>query len=141
MRIHRLRRAVPVLLLALAGCGDLAALATLQRGIASEFHVADVSVNLKNHDQLTIVLANSPLNAQTPEQRAVTARRVAEYVRDHYARFDSLTTIAIGYGAKQSAGPISVSSTVVPFTFTPAELRAAPPAAPHDSAAARPPAR
>lgn len=141
MRIQRLRRAVPFLLLALAGCGDLAALAALQRGIAAEFHAADVSLNIANHARLTIVFVNSPMTAQTPEQRAVTARRVAEYVRDHYARFDSLTTIAVGYSAKQSAGPVAITSTVVPFTFTPAQLRAAPPAATHDSAAARPPTR
>lgn len=107
---------------ALLACADLKDIFSLQRGLAQEFHTNAINVNLSNSAYLTIVFSNSPAAALPDSERAVFARRVAEFVRDHYPKYEQLTSIDVGFAAVRGGAGISFTKTDVPYRFTPVEL-------------------
>ena len=81
-------------------------------------------MNLNNSAYLTVTFSNSTA-ADLPEvERAAFARRVAEYVRDHYAAYDKLQSIQVGFSSVRGGGVVHVTSTQIPYRFTPSELGA-----------------
>lgn len=108
-------------LAAALGCADLKDIITLQRGLSHEFQTSAISINLNNSRYLTVTFTNSP-TADLPEpEQAAFARRVAEYVRDHYARYEQLQSIQVGFSSVKGVG-ITFTSTRIPYRFTPSEL-------------------
>jgi hypothetical protein len=107
---------------AVLACADLKDIFSLQRGLAQEFHTNAINVTLSNSSYLTILFTNSPSAALPDSERAVFARRVAEFVRDHYPKYEQLTSIDVGFAAVHGAAGISFSKTDVPYRFTPAQL-------------------
>jgi hypothetical protein len=119
MNVRRL--ALGLISLALIGCADLKDLLSLQQGLSQEFAPSAINVNLNNSAYLTVMFSNSPV-ADLPEvERAAVARRVAEYVRDHYAHYDQLQSIQVGFAKVKGVG-ITFTSTQIPYQFTPSEL-------------------
>lgn len=116
---------VAVLCLAItSACADLKDLLSLQQGLVQEFQTSAINVNVSNTAYLTVVFSNSA-NADLPEtERAAFARRVAEYVRDHYAHYDQLQNISVGFASVKGAAGFHVTNTQVPYQFTPADLGA-----------------
>lgn len=112
------------LLLAVIGCADLKDIFSLQRGLSREFHTNAVSVNLNNSAYLTITFGNVPVADSAESARAAFARRVGEYVRDHYGHYERLQSVAVGFSSSSSAGPVRFTSSEVPYRFTAAELGA-----------------
>ena len=106
----------------LLGCGDLKDIFSLQRGLAQEFQTNAINVNLSNSAYLTIVFSNSAAASLPDSERAVFARRVAEFVRDHYPQYQQLSSISVGFASVRGGGGFSISRTDVPYRFTPAEL-------------------
>ena|SRR5437660_935661 len=102
-------------------CGDLRELFTLQRGLAAEFHTNAINISLSG-SHLTVMFANSPISELSDSEQGAFARNVAEYIRDHYAPYDSLEGISIGFSAITSGGPITFTKSRVPYHFTPQEL-------------------
>src|SRR5258705_13909660 len=101
------------------GCVDLRELLSLQQGLTKEFNEPGVGVNIHNNANLTVTFSNSSAAGLSDPERAAFARRVAEYVRDHYARYDSLQIIAVGFAAVTKACPVTYTETTVPYRFTP----------------------
>lgn len=138
--MRRSLRALPFLLFLimplLAGCEMMRDLGQFSSGLAAAFPGGNVNVNL-NDDALAITFLNLP-RSETEEQQQVLARRVAEHVRDHYAKYDDLSSISVRFGTQTGASALSVTRTGREFTFTPEELgapaRSAAPAGPKASA-------
>lgn len=104
------------------GCADLRDLLSLQQGLTREFNEAGVGVNINNNVSLTVTFSNSSAAGLSDPERAAFARRVAEYVRDHYARYESLQAISVGFAAVTKAGPVKYTERTVPYRFTPGDL-------------------
>jgi hypothetical protein len=109
------------------GCADLKELLSLQQGLAREFETSAINVNVNNSAYLTVTFSNAPIADQPEAEQAAFARRVAEYVRDHYAHYDQLQSIQVGFASVKGVG-ITFTRTRVPYRFTPSEL--GPPQAP-----------
>lgn len=109
-------------MLAAVGCANLSALTALQRGLAERFREPGISVHLNNQEYLTVLFVNSKVASLPDSDRAVLARAVAEYVRDHYRGYASLSTVAVGFQQALRVGMFSYSSTNRPYSFSTAEL-------------------
>ncbi len=103
------------------GCADLKDILSLQQGLAREFQTSAISVNLNNSAYLTVTFSNAPIADQPEAEQAAFARRVAEYVRDHYAHYAQLQSIQVGFASVKGVG-ITFTRTRVPYRFTPSEL-------------------
>ena len=103
------------------GCADLKDILSLQQGLAREFQTSAISVNLNNSAYLTVVFSNSPVADSSDAAQSAFARRVAEYVRDHYPHYDQLQSIQVGFASMKGVG-ITFTSTRIPYQFTPSEL-------------------
>lgn len=109
-------------MLAAVGCANLSALTALQRGLAERFREPGISVHLNNQEYLTVLFVNSKVASLPDSDRAVLARAVAEYVRDHYRGYASLSTVAVGFQQALRVGMFSYSSTNRPYSFSTAGL-------------------
>jgi hypothetical protein len=103
-------------------CGDLREIISLQQGLTHEFHTGAINVNINNSVHLTVMFSNSAAGELPDSEQATFARHVAEYVRDHYAGYDHLETINIGFAKVTGGGPIKFTSSRVPYTFTHQDL-------------------
>jgi hypothetical protein len=133
---HRISRlAVPLFaltaVLLAAGCGDFTDLVQLSSGLKKDFGQA--SVNLTNGSHLTVTFTNPPPAAASSE--AQTARRVAEYVRDHYRKYGALEDVTVAFETHRQYGPVGYTRGNGSYTFTRADLGASRsgPAAPERS--------
>ncbi len=116
-----LRTLLPAAILGLAACAAFKDLIALQRGLMAEFPTAVINVNLTN-DHLSVLFQDST-TANLPEvERAAFARRVAEFVRDHYAGYDKLANVSIGFSQTKRLGPLTSTRTETPYSFPHAEL-------------------
>ena len=112
---------VALVLLSLLGCAELGALVALQQGMAREFHEYGISINISNAS-LTVSLANSAADSLPEVEKAAYARRVAEYVRDHFPKYSSLASIDVRFASVAKTGPVTYSQSSAGFHFTPADL-------------------
>lgn len=103
-------------------CADLTEILSLQQGLVREFGTSAISVNLNGSGSLSVIFSNSPIAALTDSARAAFARRVAEYVRDHYAHYERLQSIQVGFASEKGGFGVRITSTRVPYRFTPSEL-------------------
>jgi len=119
-----LQRSLTVLVAATLalGCAELRDMMTLQQGLVREFNETGINININNRANLTVTFSNSPAADLSDAERAAFARQVAEYVRDHYAHYSTLETIAVGFSTVTKTGPITYTNTTVPYRFTPRDL-------------------
>ncbi len=116
-----LRTLLPAAILGLAACADFKDLIALQRGLMAEFPTAVINVNLTN-DHLSVLFQDSTTANLAEVERAAFARRVAEFVRDHYAGYDKLANVSIGFSQTKRLGPLTSTRTETPYSFPHAEL-------------------
>ena len=121
MHSHR-RYRIGFLVLATLGCADLAALSTLQHGLVARFNEPRISINLNNHEYLSVAFVNSKLAELPDSERATLAKEVAQFVRDHYSGYASLTRITVGFRQEMKVGIVSYNATKFPYTFATTEL-------------------
>jgi len=50
-------------------------------------------------------------------ERAALGRRVAEFVRDRYGDYGSLTEVRVGFRREWQAGTVTMKNTEVPYRF------------------------
>ncbi|HEX8318515.1 hypothetical protein [Longimicrobium sp.] len=116
---------VPGLALLAAGCGDLGEVLVLSRDIKREFAASDVSVNLQDGRSVEVsVWRDTPPatdGAVAPESDAM-ARRVAEYVRDHYAGYDRLAEVRVELKSRRGAAVNSYAVSDGFYVFARREL-------------------
>jgi hypothetical protein len=99
----------------------LADLQDLQRRLVQELHEPNTNVNVSDKT-LVVTFVNSELASLPPEDRASTARHVAELVRDHYAAYPTLTNVSVGFVTSASVGIASASRTEIPYSFQTSDL-------------------
>ena len=116
-----LRTLLPAAILGLAACAAFKDLIALQRGLMAEFPTAVINVNLTN-DHLSVLFQDSTTANLAEVERAAFARRVAEFVRDHYAGYDKLANVSIGFSQTKRLGPLTSTRTETPYSFPHAEL-------------------
>jgi len=113
-----------LMLLLATGCGDAPHLGLLQRGLREEFHHDAIGVSLTDGLILTVTFVDGPWAEASCEAQARLAFQAAEYVRDHYLDFDSLLTVSIAFGRRESTESSRVTSTHLPFRFARTSLEA-----------------
>jgi len=106
----------------LVACADLKDMLSLQHSLAQEFQTEAISININNSVNMTILFSNSPVAQSSDSEQSVFARRVGEFVRDHYPKYDELQTIAVGFSSVRGTGAFHITNTRVPFRFTPQDL-------------------
>ncbi len=83
--VRKLARALlPAAMIAALACGEFGDMLALQRGLVHQFGMDAVSINVNNGNALTVTFTNSQAATLPDPDRAAFARRVAEFVRDHY---------------------------------------------------------
>ena len=112
------RRSVLCFLLLLpASCGDARDLLSLGVALNREYPDTHVGVSLTSGLILTVTLGDSPLLLAPCDSQVALAMRVANFVRDHYSAFDSLSVINIAFTARRSRDPMPKRATRLPFRF------------------------
>ena len=123
----RLLRTLPALalILLIASCHFFAQLFALQRGMGARYHAQPVSINVNSgtHGTAMTVLFGDSAHVALPDSlRALFARDVAEYVRDHYPDYPSLTTVTVGFSSTQDYGIVHFTRNQAPYSFSHDEL-------------------
>ena len=116
------------------GCEDVQRIMDFQQRLASEFNTAGVSVNVTNGIHLSVTFYDDSASAVRPTlDRGRLARRVADYVRDHYPGYSDVQTVSVLFATRKISGPLTVTETTGDYTFTRSELDT-----PNSSSAGRP---
>ena len=121
------RAAVAMILLlvglALAGCEGLKELLELQQELARAFQTPELRINFaRNSGTLTVALVNSPLAGNEGDGEQATCRKVAEFVRDHYGRYDTVRVVQVGFASQVAVAGASFTRSRIPCRFTHEEL-------------------
>ena len=114
-----------VLALSIGGCHFFAQLLSLQKELGTRYHATSVSINVNsgsNGTVMTVLFGDSAQTALADSDRAVFARDVAEYVRDHYPDYPTLTSITVGFTSTRDFGVVHVTRNQAPYSFSRDEL-------------------
>src|ERR1041384_2199191 len=111
-----------VVVVALVACADLKEMLSLQQGLAQEFQTQQISININNSVDMTILFSNSPVAQASDSEQAAFARRVGEFVRDHFSKYGGLEAIGVGFSSVRGTGAFHITNTRIPFRFTPQDL-------------------
>ncbi|HET7461524.1 MAG TPA: hypothetical protein VFJ82_09745 [Longimicrobium sp.] len=65
---------------------------------------------------------NSPFAERPDRERAITARKVAEYVRDHYVSYQDARDVTVTFWSKKETAKGDIRHPRARYTFTRAEL-------------------
>ena len=84
--------------LVLAGCGDNGRLAD---ELGKSYGIANVYYETADSTRLRVSFFDSPFAERPDSARAGTARKVAEYVRDHYPRYKALDKVTVEFMTKK----------------------------------------
>jgi hypothetical protein len=94
---------------------------SLSAALNKEFNSTDMAVHLNDRTHLAIVVEDSPLGRQEEPKRRATARKLAEFVRDHYAKYGVLQDVSVVFATSDPSLATGYREDAV-YTFTPAEL-------------------
>jgi hypothetical protein len=109
--------------LLLAACGDDAG---VSEALSRDY--CDCSTSSAEPAHLTVTCRNSPFAARPDAERAKTARKIAEYVRDHHPKYKGVEDVTVAVLDKKEPEPVlDVRNLGSTYTFTAAELGAAQP--------------
>jgi len=121
IRIARLPLLLAGLAIGLAACQDFMDLTSLSAALNKEFNETRMEVHLNDRTHLAIVVEDSPLGRQVDSKRKETARKLAEFVRDHYAKYDVLEDVSVVFATSDASLATGYREEAA-YTFTPAEL-------------------
>lgn len=105
----------------LTACADFKDLIDLQRRLMAEFPRTAININVTN-DHLSVLFQDSTTATLPETERAAFARRVAEFVRDHYRDYDRISEVSVGFSQTKRLGPLTSTRTDVPYSFSRTEL-------------------
>jgi hypothetical protein len=122
MRLLRLIAITAAVLL--AGCADLKEIVNLAVAIQQQYK-APVNVNIHNKSHLVITFQNAPQGAVKADnsERAGLAREVAKFAITHYKKAADLEDVTIAFADVSSNGPVTITRTERPYTFSIGELK------------------
>lgn len=121
IRVPRLSLLLAALAVGLAGCQDFVDLTKLSAALTEEFDGTRMEVHLNNRTHMAIVVEDSPLGRQVDSKRRATARKLAEFVRDHYAKYDVLEDVSVVFATSDASLATGYREEAA-YTFTPADL-------------------
>ncbi|HEX8692196.1 MAG TPA: hypothetical protein VF746_07245 [Longimicrobium sp.] len=121
IRIPRLPLLLTALAVGLAGCQDFVDLTSLSAALNKEFDSTQLEVHLNDRTHMAVVVEDSPLGRQADSKRRATARKLAGFVRDHYAKYDVLEDVSVVFATSDASLATGYREDAV-YTFTPAEL-------------------
>ena len=111
---HRLGSIVLPFVLCIGGCKRDSGLNALY---------GDCLVVGRNYGKhMEVSCTNSPFADRPDRERAVTARKVAEYVRDHYTTYQDARDLTVTFWNKKETAKGDFGHPRVQYTFTRAEL-------------------
>jgi len=123
MKRFRRRLWLPVLALALVvpACKDTG---QLDHDLSRDYGPVDIHHPTSDQSVLRVTFLSSPFAERGDAERRVTARKVAEYVRDHYPPYKSLSKVMVGFQTKKetAADTLYQVTAAASYTFTRAEL-------------------
>jgi hypothetical protein len=115
------RLAVVLLPLVVSACDNSGVAAELSRTYG------DCSLERQDHGAIEVLFTDSPFAERSDETRRTTARKVAEYVRDHYPKYKGATGVTVAFQSKKEAAKDGKHAAAT-YTFTRADLGDGPPA-------------
>lgn len=112
--MRRLLLTALFLSLALAGCGDNGRLAN---ELSESYGPVNVYYETADSTHLRVSFFSSPFAERPDSARAGTARKVAEYVRDHYPRYKALDKVTVEFmSAKETRAGAKNAAARYPFS-------------------------
>ena len=114
-----------LVVLAIAACFDMSALADLQvvaSAIGQRYGQA-ANINLTSSGELTITFQNSPFAELPAMERDTLAREVAAFAFASYPGRENLTSVSVGFQSVHGVAGFTVSRSQVPYTWSASELR------------------
>jgi hypothetical protein len=108
-----------------SACGDVGEVFVLARDIKREFAASDASVNLQDGRSVEVTVwrdAPPPTPGAVAAESDALARRVAEYVRDHYAGYDRLAEVRVELKSRRGAAVNSYAVSDGFYVFARREL-------------------
>lgn len=97
------------------GCAELKDLTALSSALDEQYHVR-ASLNLHNGSHLRITFENVPTDAFAPES-------VARFAKGRYHHAEQLEDITIAFAQVTRTGPLTVTRTAAPSTFSVRDIR------------------
>ncbi len=120
LAVRRLRLPVLALLLVLGACGGDER--SLEQALGKVYGEVFATFDTGDQRTLRVTFLSSPFAERPDAERRVTARKVAEYVRDHYLPYKGLDKVAVEFMSKKEMAADSLRHAAAGYTFTRAEL-------------------
>jgi hypothetical protein len=108
---------VAALLLILAACVDDAGVSE-----ALSRNYGQCLTGSPGERHLTVTCRSSPFAERPEAERVNTARKVAEYVRDHHPKYKGADSVTVVFLSKKETATEEVKHPQASYTFTAAEL-------------------
>jgi hypothetical protein len=115
----RLVAVLPLLFLA-GACGEMSGLIAFQNEFRSHFQLNAVDVQRSNAE-LALTVGDERFRTITDAERAAAARRMAEYVRDHYEGYPRVDAVTLRFAHTRRVA-IATTTTTRVHRFTRADL-------------------
>jgi hypothetical protein len=125
----RRRFCLPVLALVLALGACKGEEHRLERGLSEVYGEAFVSFPTTDSTTLLVMFPGTAFAGRADAERRGTARKVGEYVRDHYPRYKVLNKVIVEFVSKKEMAADTLKHVAARYTFTRAELGPPPPSA------------
>ncbi|HEV7591033.1 MAG TPA: hypothetical protein VGO40_23185 [Longimicrobium sp.] len=105
----------------------------MERELSREYGLAFVDFQTTDSTELRVAFPSSPFADGPDVARRGTARKVGEYVRDHYPRYKALNKVTVEFLTKKETVADTLKHVAASYTFSRAALGpppgvAAPPA-------------
>ncbi len=113
-----------VILFAMPGCKFMKDLMAFQKAVATEFNEPSIGVHVDSNN-LTVIFPTSSAKGLTNVQRKTFAKRVGVFARDHYARYEGLSSVVVTFKDQKQMGPVTITNVEGTFSFSTSELDAA----------------
>jgi len=110
-----------MLLLALPACRDEGR-GQLENELNARYGMVIVGASDSLANDLVVMFPSSPFADRTDAERRGTARKVAEYVRDHYPNYKGIDKVTVAFLTKKETVDDTLKHVAASYTFTRAEL-------------------
>lgn len=118
---HRVSWGLLALVLALPACRDEGR-SQLEYELSERYGMVIVGASDSLANDMVVMFPSSPFADRTDAERRGTARKVAEYVRDHYPAYKGIDKVTVAFLTKKETVVDTLKHVAASYTFTRAEL-------------------
>ena len=119
---RRLRLGLVALAFAVAACRDEGR-SQLEHELSERYGLVIVGASDSLANDMVVMFPSSPFADRTDAERRGTARKVAEYVRDHYPAYKGIDKVTVAFlTKKEMAADTLLKHVAASYTFTRVEL-------------------